>query len=407
MSTTSDKTPDHLAIRSKPRPVKRFNRQVLVGLAGGAGLLVLSSVGVALGSSQSGADEPVQELYSTGNNPSADGLASLPTSYAEVKTDIPELGSALPGDLGAPVLRARQEGRLPTPDPLSGLESDEEIAAREREAELIASRHRSLSFNISGGGSSALPPLVIPASTETTRTHPRDPFDVLGRLISEPVPAATSDQDRKRAFIEDVSDENIYNPHRLQSPLSPWQVMAGSVIPATLVTGINSDLPGQVVAQVTEPVYDTVTGDTVLIPQGTRVIGRYDSAVAFGQSRALIVWSRLIMPDGSSIRIENLPAVDGRGNAGLRDRVNNHSIRLFTAAALSSLISIGAEVASNDDDERIARALREAAQDGVNTAGQEIVRRELNVQPTITIRPGWRLRILVHQDIVLRPYGDQ
>ncbi|MEL6323534.1 MAG: TrbI/VirB10 family protein [Pseudomonadota bacterium] len=407
MSANSDKAPEHLAIRSKPRPVKRFNRQVLMGLVGGAGLLILSSVGIAMGTSRSAADAPVQELYSTGNNPEANGLASLPTSYADVKPDIPELGPPLPGDLGAPVLRARREGRLPNPDPLIGLETNEEIAEREREAERIASRHRSLFFNISSPHQKAQPSRVEPTASDVPSVTARDPFEIFDRFISDPVPAATSDQDRKRAFIEDVTDETIYNPHRLQTPLSPWQVMAGSVIPATLVTGINSDLPGQVVAQVTEPVYDTVTGETLLIPQGTRVIGRYDSAVAFGQSRALIVWSRLIMPDGSSIRIENLPAVDGRGNAGLRDRVNNHSIRLFTAAALSSLISIGAEVTSNDDDERIARALREATQDGVNTAGQEILRRELNVQPTITIRPGWRLRILVHQDIVLRPYGDQ
>ena len=132
------------------------------------------------------------------------------------------------------------------------------------------------------------------------------------------------------------TDPSIYNPHRLETPTSSWQVMAGTIIPATLITGVNSDLPGQVIAQVTEPVYDTVTGNTLLIPQGTRVMGRYDSVVAYGQSRALIVWHRIIMPDGSSIRIENLPAVDGRSNAGLSDRVDNHSLRLFSAAALST-----------------------------------------------------------------------
>ena len=144
----------------------------------------------------------------------------------------------------------------------------------------------------------------------------------------------------------------------------------------------------------------------MLIPQGSRIVGRYDSVVAYGQNRALIVWKRIIMPDGTSIRIENLPGVDGRGNAGLKDRVNNHTLRIFSAAALSSLISVGAEL-SDDDDDRIARALRDATHDGASRASDEIIRRQLAVHPTITVRPGWRLRILVHQDIILQPYGGR
>ncbi|MEO0883022.1 MAG: TrbI/VirB10 family protein [Pseudomonadota bacterium] len=401
---TPELQPEDLAIRGKPKPVKRFNKKTLGIMLGGAGLLVFSSFGMALRSSSPTANAQKEELYSTSNNATAEGLAVLPTSYAEIKPEVPELGPALPGDLGAPILKAQLEGRLPPrADPLANA-PDPQIA--DQEAALIASRHRSLFFNISTGRQTRSQGTSIPAApSQPASTH--DPFAVLNSLVGDPVPPAISDQDRKRAFTEEVADESIYNPHLLERPVSPWQLMAGSVIPATLLTAINSDLPGQVVGQVTEPVYDTVTGDTLLIPQGTRIIGRYDSAIAFGQSRALIVWNRLIMPDGSSIRIDNLPAVDGRGNAGLKDRVNNHSIRLFTAAALSSLISIGAEVASNDDDERIARALREAGQDGVNAVGQAVVNRELAVQPTLTIRPGWRLRILAHQDIILKPYGGQ
>ena len=126
--------------------------------------------------------------------------------------------------------------------------------------------------------------------------------------------------------------------------------------------------------------------------------------IAYGQSRALIVWSRVILPDGSSIRIDNLPAADTSGYAGLADRVDNHTLRMFSAAALSSLISVGAEL--SEDDDEIARALRDAVQEGASRAGDEVLRRQLSVQPTITIRPGWRLRILVQQDLILRPYGD-
>lgn len=141
-----------------------------------------------------------------------------------------------------------------------------------------------------------------------------------------------------------------------------------------------------------------------LIPQGSRVIGRYYSVIAYGQSRALIVWNRIIMPDGSSIQIENLPANDVQGYAGLSDRVDHHTLRLFSAAALSSLISVGAEL-SEDDDEQVARALRDAVQDGASRVGEEVIRRQLAVQPTITIRPGWRLTILVQRDLMLRRSG--
>ena len=141
----------------------------------------------------------------------------------------------------------------------------------------------------------------------------------------------------------------------------------------------------------------------MLVPQGARLIGRYDSIIAFGQSRALLIWSRIVMPDGSSIRIDNLAGVDARGYAGLEDRVDYHSWKLLQGAALSTLLGVGAELGSDDEGD-IARALRRSAQTGANEAGQEIVRRNLGVQPTITIRPGWRFGILVSKDIVLQPY---
>ena len=302
---------------------------------------------------------------------------------------------------------------MPAAGPLAGAEDAAGRAVAEREAtRLVADEARALAaresglFFVSGRGDAPLRDAAPQRAPDNTR---RDPLELLSALggtgqLGAPAPDPNRQAD-KAAFLRGPADTSIYNPHRLQTPVSPWQVMAGTVIPATLITGINSDLPGEVIGQVTEPVYDTVTGDTLLIPQGARIMGRYDSVIAYGQSRALIVWTRIIMPDGSSIRIENLPAVDGRGNAGLRDRVNHHSLRIFSAAALSSLISVGAEL-SNDDDDEIARALRDAVQDGASRAGDAVLRRELGVQPTLTIRPGWRLRILVHQDLILKPYGD-
>jgi type IV secretion system protein VirB10 len=158
-----------------------------------------------------------------------------------------------------------------------------------------------------------------------------------------------------------------------------------------------------VIAQVTQNVYDTVTGQIVLIPQGARLLGRYDSVIAFGQSRALLVWSRIIFPDGASIVIDNMPASDVAGYAGLSDQVDFHTFRLLKGVALSTLLGVGTELSFGQNESDIVEALRESAQTAANQAGQKIVQRNLDIQPTINIRPGWPLRVIVHKDLVLRP----
>jgi type IV secretion system protein VirB10 len=211
-------------------------------------------------------------------------------------------------------------------------------------------------------------------------------------------------QGRKLDFLNQRVDDEVYNPHPLQDPVSPYVVLAGTAIPASLVTGINSDLPGLVIAQVTGNVFDTPTGRHLLIPQGARLIGEYDSVVAFGQSRALVVWNRIVMPDGSSIVIENLPATDTAGYAGLEDEVDYHTWRLVAGVALSTLLGVGTELTFGEEEGDLLRAIRESAQRDANRAGQRITERNLNIQPTITVRPGWPLRVIVHKDLMLRPY---
>ncbi|MEL7392091.1 MAG: TrbI/VirB10 family protein [Pseudomonadota bacterium] len=402
---------ERLAIRSSPRPVRRFSKKALAGVLGGASLLVLASVGVAMSPRDGGRDHAPRELYSTANKPKAEGLSALPAEYSEVEPErsVPELGPPLPGDLGAPILRAQREGRVAFDDllPAKRAVTDDATLARlaefeaRAEAQNLEAQTSDVFFNIRKGASRRV---ADTAPSLSARSERFDPFAALASLSEASggggALADPNRQDRKEAFLDTPTDASIYNPHRVQTPVSPYQVMAGTMISASLLTGVNSDLPGQVIAQVTEPVYDTVTGEHLLIPQGSRVIGRYDSVIAYGQSRALIVWNRIIMPDGSSVQIENLPATDVKGYAGLSDRVDHHTLRLFSAAALSSLISVGAEL-SEDDDEQVARALRDAVQNGASRAGEKVVRRQLAVQPTIKIRPGWRLRILVQKDIVL------
>ena len=240
-------------------------------------------------------------------------------------------------------------------------------------------------------------------------TPDRNPFDVLradtpDQGLGLDLQSDQNLQGRKLDFLNQDVDADIYNPHTLQDPASPYQVMAGTTIAASLVTGVNSDLPGRVIAQVTENVYDTVSGRYLMIPQGSRVIGTYDSVVAFGQERALVVWQRIIMPDGSSVVIENLPATDTAGYAGLEDEVNFHTWRLLKGIVLSTLLGVGTELTFGDEEDDLVEAIRESTQDSANQVGQRITERNLNIQPTITVRPGWPLRIIVNKDMVLRPY---
>ena len=176
------------------------------------------------------------------------------------------------------------------------------------------------------------------------------------------------------------------------------------MIPAALITGLRSDLPGQVTAQVTEDVYDSPTGKVLLIPQGARLVGQYDARISFGQSRALLVWTRLIMPNGRSIALERQLGVDAEGYASLEDEVDNHWGMLFTAAILSTVLSVGSEAGTSNSENNLAQAIRQGASQSFNQVGEQVVGRSLHVQPTITIRPGFPVRVTVTHDLVLEPY---
>lgn len=398
-----------LEIRGRPKPVKRVSRRALMILIGSASAIILGSLAYALQGPKEKGPHTARELYNTGHNPEADGLTDLPKTYSDIEPVMDMLGPPLPGDLGAPVLKARREGRLDVAQDLAQPMKQMSVGDMERQAEAFArveaARSSEIFFKTSQPSGAAAKGLNAPLSAgpsmgsiERSALEP----ETIGALRASHA-LDPNLQSQKRGLISASADPDIYNPHRLETPLSPYQLMASTVIPATLLTGVNSDLPGQIIAQVTSPVYDTVTGDIILIPQGARLIGRYDNAIAFGQSRALLVWSRIIMPDGSSIRIDDLAGIDARGYAGLEDTVDYHGWRLFQGVALSTLLGIGSELASDDEDE-IVRAVRRSAQTGANQAGQEIVRRHLDVQPTIMIRPGWRFGVLVNKDIILKPY---
>ena len=208
----------------------------------------------------------------------------------------------------------------------------------------------------------------------------------------------------KQAFLERSSDPRTLASDRLASPRDPHILQAGSIIPAALITGIRSDLPGQITAQVTQNVYDSPTGRILLIPQGARLIGDYDAEISTGQTRVLLAWDRLLLPDGRSIQLDRQPGGDTRGFAGLQDHVNFHWGGIIKAALISTLLGVGAELGSDSDDD-LVRALREGSQDSIDRTGQDIVKRQLGIAPTLTIRPGFPVRVIVTRDLILSSAG--
>ncbi|MCA2411264.1 TrbI/VirB10 family protein [Rhizobium leguminosarum] len=387
---------DELRLRPEPRRVTRLSRKVLIGLGGVASIAIAAALFWALDTNRRGS-QSATELYNVENTTQADGLAGLPRDY----TNIPKLGPALPGDLGRPILRAQEAGRPVVTPSISTPHADSE--EQRRLAEIEAARLAKL-FTDSRGERTMGGETIASAIAPTSGVDLANSMPIPAETPPLDAGSAQNMQDRKLAFVNGETDRRTVSADRIQEKASPYVVQAGTVIPAALITGIKSDLPGPITAQVTEHVYDSPTGSHLLIPQGARLIGQYDSQVAFGQSRVLLVWNRLIMPDGSSIVLERLQGADTQGFSGLEDKVDYHWGQLFKAAALSTLLGIGTEL-SADDESDIARAIRESAQDSASDIGQQIVRRQLNIQPTLTTRPGFPVRVIVNRDLMMKPYG--
>ncbi|MDZ4867973.1 MAG: TrbI/VirB10 family protein [Alphaproteobacteria bacterium] len=390
-----------LALRNKPRPVTRFNRKVLIGVAAVVCVVVLGATLIALEPIRFRGPGQGEELINTERKAKAEGLDTLPRTYADVKP--PELGPPLQGDIGPPVVRLERELGVAQGDLRPDAEADAERAERLRVArQAQQARAASVFFQVTARRDDA----SLAATPRAAASVPTSQTATTGQGLTPDRERDPSSQGRKIGFLESRADANVLNRHALQVPVSADTVLAGTVIEASLVTGINSDLPGFVIAQVTENVFDTVSGRRLLIPQGTKLIGKYDSVISFGQRRALVVWNRLILPDGSSIVVDNLPATDAAGYAGLEDEVDFHTWQLIKGAALSTLLGVGAEVgAGGNGDSDSLSAARESVQQNAARIGQQFTERSLDVQPTITIRAGWPLRVIVHKDLLLREYN--
>ena len=384
-----------LRLRSEPPRVTRLSRKVLIGVgavtaAGLGGALVLAL------QTKDGKRE-AQELYTTGHKVAADGLNALPTNYAS----IPKLGPRLPGDFGRAMLNQAgrgtpQAGGTTTIPGAAAAAPPNPVAQRRLQEDEAATR---------GGVFAARAGSETAQSTEREAGAALPSFDASGAATGPTAATTPPAAEHKVAFLAAAPDRKTINSGTLQPPASPYVVQAGSIIPAALISGVRSDLPGQVIAQVRETVYDSPTGRLPLIPQGARLIGTYDNDVAAGQSRVLIAWTRLILPDGRSLTLDRMPAADAAGQSGLEDRTDYHWGGLFRAALVSTLLGIGAQSGTSNSTGDLTRAVQQGASDSISRTGRQVVDSELGRPPTITIWPGMPVNVMVTRDLILAPAG--
>lgn len=371
--------PNPIQLRGELPRVMRLSRKTLA-IAGAAGGTVIG--GVLFWALQPAVPNANENLLSASEGSKAEVVTGGPADYGMAARRAPH-----PGDLGGSILEEGGEGEMVPPSAAGeALQVDPRAAAIEQQRTRMAHEGeaaRSSGLFLAGARGNAVHSEA--ASAEN--------------LTAGGVGLAAAD--KRDPFLRGQQG-TTENPARLTAPSSPYVVQAGSVIPAALITGIQSDIPGQVTAQVTQNVFDSATGRVLLIPQGSRLIGAYESKIVAGQDRVLLAWDRLILPGGRSIDLMRQPGADASGMAGLADRTDHHWGHMFKAALISTVLGVGAEL-SSDDDDRLVRALRDASQDTIGETGRQLVSRQIAIPPTITVRPGFIFRVIVTRDLVLEP----
>jgi len=382
------------------RPKARTLRRGPVLLVGGA-LAALLAVGLVAALAGSSKDAKSK------NGATTDNLSTENPSLPDVIKDAPAGGpGGAPGGTTGP-------GHAHAPGPSHAAPNAVGSAGaatlrQAREEELTKARVAAIFVGSEEGGLPVPAPPIDSVRRSDPDRGPPSPAAAAG-----PGEAARSPdpnlQERKNDFLARAGVSGAeYLEKSVSWPRSPYEVKAGSVIPTVLITGINSDLPGQIVAQVRENVYDTVTGNYLLIPQGSRLLAAYDSMVAWGQQRVLVCWNRLIRPDGSSITLDCMPGVDLAGYAGFSDEVDNHWWRIIGGAAVSSLLAATAQRSEGNVtgyQPSLPQAWASGTAAGINEAGQQLTAKNLQLQPTITVRPGFSVNVLVTKDVVIPPYA--
>lgn len=344
---------EELRLRSDPPPVVRVSKGALM-LAAGVALAGLASL-VAW----TMADHPRSVAASPEPAPVApappQAVTGLPKDYASLPPGVPKLGPPLPGDLGRPIL----DGRSAAGASEIGRTGPSEATSR-----------RSAATALEQARSSQLVVATAPLNRETSSALPGG---------SSPVPSGPV------------------------VPIAWPKAPAGAIIRAALITGIRSDLPGPVTAMVTDDLLGGPEGGDPIIPKGSRLIGAYERSVGFGQSRIQVTWNRLLLPDGRSIALNHETAADPQGFAGLEGGVDRHWRRLFAASLVSTFLGVGSELEAGGGDSEVLRAVRTGVAASANQVGQQLVGKSLEVQPTLTIPPGFAFLVILANDLVLQP----
>jgi len=394
--------PDGLDLRPRPRTT-RLNRNALL-----VGALLMGAVLVAAAVTLVENRNPIEASDSTAvaSDRNADAFwRSQPDGVPLPDVSAGPAGSAVPPPSDQAVV------------PVAAGGVDEE----ERQRLARARRALDAAPIVAGFRTQAVSASLAPGAAPASRSQGHPPM--LGALAEALAPRdptlLQNNQSGKKAFLDSagIGEAEETNPHMVREAISDYEVTAGMIVPAVLVTQGDSDLPGVMTARVRENVHDSATGRHLLIPQGTTLVGIYDSVVTFGQRRLLVAWQRLIFPDGTKLNIGGMPGTDLIGAAGFQDQVDRHYKRVFGSALLLSVITAGVTLSQEDNDDNNGngdeRSTRDQVKDTLATAlGQnlgevssEMIRREMNVQPTIKIRAGYRFNVLVNRDLIFEgPY---
>lgn len=400
-----------------PPKVKRFNRRTITVLVVTFATAIILALSTAFEPPKQRAGDPNADQTTKANNPSpAEAVSSLPNGYA----DTPMLGKPLPGDVGLIAVDANKLSGSPqlvsamvpaaggqayaTPQQLTPYQqylNQVEIAKMKRQENALDS---GLTFGggAAGGASPDIPGLLSRASLPAGSVGGSAPSARDARSSRDD----DNRQDDKTAFLDQKHGKGFALGHGAYYPPSPYTLLAGTIVPGFLQTGINSDLPGQIAGILSQNVYDTATGKYLLLPQGTKVIGMYDSRVTYGQERVLVVWTRICRPDASCIDLEGMPGTDLSGYAGLTGEVNNHYWKLLGGVLIGSILGASSQMATgaNSQTPRFGQLATQGAAQNINQVGQQITRKQLGVQPTIIVHPGDPFTIFTTKDIVIPPY---
>ena len=444
-----------LNLRGTPTGIKKINKKGLfigAGLLGGAAIVAVTTFGGGANAVKGAATDAVanqgNEVRPTtmdtsnswyankGNDlvsllqPQQDPLALPGMNVGEPNPPAAPAVPDLSGAAAAPIASNATGPKTSAPDltpaastqPLAQKSQAELMEEQRREQEkqrLAQELDQAKKAGLSASGFGAQQAGGAVPQTTAQNTFPQGGMQLTGMQTGMQGGAGSRDDDQnrqeaKQQFLREQKStmDTDYSTSVKKAPRSPYEVKAGAVIPAVMIGGINSDLPGQVIAQVKENVYDSKTGQHLLIPQGSRLIGLYDSSVTYGQERVLLAWNRVIFPNGDSFNLQGMPGADKGGYAGFFDEVDNRYFKIFGNAILMSIISAGVQISqpnnggngnNSNQGPSVSQTVGAALGQQIGQTALTITQKNLNIQPTLKIRPGYEFNVMVTADMILPP----